>query len=176
MPHKPQSDIMSVLRGKQSIHHRQMKIGACMKDKKKFYLVREDMLPESLLKTVQAKEMLASGEADNIMEAMERLDMARSTFYKYKDGVFSFFNADNLNVINISLLLRNVTGVLSAVSNCISHLHGNVLTINQNLPLNGVAYVTLSVSMEEVAVTVEELMARLSEIDGVIDAQLIGKS
>lgn len=147
-----------------------------MKDRTKFYLVREDILPESILKTVQAKEMLAGGEVDNIMEAVDRLDMARSTFYKYKDGVFSFFNADNLSVINISLLLRNVTGVLSAVSNCIAHLKGNVLTINQNLPLNGVAYVTLSVSMEEVNIPVDELMGRLKEIDGVIDVQLIGKS
>jgi len=151
-------------------------MGVVMKDKKKFYLVREDMLPESILKTVQAKEMLASGEADNIMEAMDRLDMARSTFYKYKDGVFSFFNADNLNVVNISLLLRNVAGVLSAVSNCIANNNGNVLTINQNLPLNGVAYVTLSVSMEEVSITVEELLGHLNEIDGVIDVQLVGKS
>lgn len=147
-----------------------------MKDRKKFYLVREDILPDSILKTVQAKEMLASGEVDNIMEAVDRLDMARSTFYKYKDGVFSFFNADNLSIINISLLLRNVAGVLSAVSNCIAHLNGNVLTINQNLPLNGVAYVTLSVSMEEVNISVDELLDRLKEIDGVIDIQLIGKS
>ena len=147
-----------------------------MKDRMKFYLVREDILPESILKTVQAKEMLASGEVDNIMEAVDHLDMARSTFYKYKDGVFSFFNADNLSVINISLLLRNVAGVLSAVSNCIAHLKGNVLTINQNLPLNGVAYVTLSISMEEVNISVDELLERLKKIDGVIDVQLIGKS
>lgn len=151
-------------------------MGVLMKDRMKFYLVREDILPESILKTVQAKEMLASGEVDNIMEAVDHLDMARSTFYKYKDGVFSFFNADNLSVINISLLLRNVAGVLSAVSNCIAHLKGNVLTINQNLPLNGVAYVTLSISMEEVNISVDELLERLKKIDGVIDVQLIGKS
>jgi len=151
-------------------------MGVLMKDRMKFYLVREDILPESILKTVHAKEMLASGEVDNIMEAVDHLDMARSTFYKYKDGVFSFFNADNLSVINISLLLRNVAGVLSAVSNCIAHLKGNVLTINQNLPLNGVAYVTLSISMEEVNISVDELLERLKKIDGVIDVQLIGKS
>ena len=73
-------------------------------------------------------------------------------------------------------MLRNVAGVLSAVSNCIAHLKGNVLTINQNLPLNGVAYVTLSVSMEEVDISVDELLGRLKKIDGVIDVQLIGKS
>lgn len=147
-----------------------------MKDTKKFYMVREDILPESILKTALAKEMLASGEVDNINEAVDRLQMARSTFYKYKDGVFSFFNADNMNIINISLLLRNVSGVLSAVLNCIAHLKGNVLTISQNLPLHGVAYVTLSVSLEEVTLSLEEMMGRLNKIDGVINVEIIGKS
>ncbi len=147
-----------------------------MKDNKKFYMVREDILPESILKTALAKEMLAGGEVDNINEAVDRLQMARSTYYKYKDGVFSFFNADNLNIINISLLLRNVSGVLSAVLNCIAHLKGNVLTINQNLPLHGVAYVTLSISMEEVVIPLDEMLRRLNNIDGVNHAEIIGKS
>lgn len=147
-----------------------------MKDKSKFYMVRADLLPESIFKTAMAKEMLASGEVDNILEAVERLEMARSTFYKYKDGVFSFHNVDNLGIINISLLLRNVSGVLSVVLNCIAQLRGNVLTINQNLPLHGVAYVTLSLGMEEATLSVNEMLTRLNKIDGVINVEVIGKS
>ena len=147
-----------------------------MKDKSKFYMVRADLLPESIFKTAMAKEMLASGEVDNILEAVERLEIARSTFYKYKDGVFSFHNADNLGIINISLLLRNVSGVLSVVLNCIAQLRGNILTINQNLPLHGVAYVTLSVGMEEATLSVNEMLTRLNKIDGVINVEVIGKS
>ena len=147
-----------------------------MKDKSKFYMVRADLLPESIVKTAQAKDMLARGEVDNILTAVERLDMARSTFYKYKDGVFSLHNADNLGIINISLLLRNLSGVLSVVLNCIAQLKGNILTINQNLPLHGVAYVTLSLSMEEASLSVNEMLTRLNQIDGVISVEVIGKS
>jgi chorismate mutase len=147
-----------------------------MKDTSKFYMVRADLLPESIVKTAQAKDMLARGEVDNILTAVERLDMARSTFYKYKDGVFSFHNADNLGIINISLLLRNLSGVLSVVLNCIAQLKGNILTINQNLPLHGVAYVTLSLSMEEASLSVNEMLTRLNQIDGVISVEVIGKS
>lgn len=147
-----------------------------MKDKNKFYMVRADLLPESIYKTALAKEMLASGEVNNIQEAIARLGMARSTYYKYKDGVFSFRNADNLGIINISLLLRNESGVLSAVLNCIAQLKGNILTINQNLPLHGVAYVTLSLGMEEAVLSVNEMLTRLNRIDGVINVEIIGKS
>ncbi|MDD2586318.1 MAG: ACT domain-containing protein [Syntrophomonadaceae bacterium] len=145
-------------------------------DEKKFYMVREDILPESILKTVMAKEMIARGEVNNILEAVERIGIARSTFYKYKDGVFSFFNAENMQIINISLLLKHLSGVLSGVLNCIAALDGNVLTINQNLPLHGVAYVTLSISIEEMIVSVDELIIKLQELDGVLNVEIVGKS
>lgn len=147
-----------------------------MNEGKKYYMVREDILPESILKTALAKEMLANGEAENIIEAVDRLGMARSTFYKYKDGVFSFFNADTLNIINISLLLQNMSGVLSGVLNCIASLKANVLTINQNLPLHGVAYVTLAVSIDEMIVSVDELLNELEKREGVKTVEIIGKS
>ncbi|MEA1961932.1 MAG: ACT domain-containing protein [Bacillota bacterium] len=143
---------------------------------KKFYMVREDILPESIRKTALAKEMLASGEADNIIEAVDNLGMARSTYYKYKDGVFSFFNADNLNIINLSLLLRNTSGVLSGVLNRVASFRGNILTINQNLPLHGVAQVTLSISVGELEITVDQLIRELNLLEGVINTEIVGKS
>jgi len=146
------------------------------KAQKRFYLVREDILPESILKTALAKEMLASGEVEGIMEAVERLGMARSTFYKYKDGVFSFFNAESMSILNISLLLRHIPGILSGVLNCIASLQANVLTINQNLPLHGVAYVTLSLNIDEMSVPVEEMLNRLQALEGVLNVEVVGKS
>lgn len=146
------------------------------KEDKKFYLVREDILPESILKTALAKEMLTRGEADSILDAVDHLGMARSTYYKYKDGVFSFFNAENMSILNISLLLQHISGILSGVLNCIASLGANVLTINQNLPLQGVAYVTLSLNIDEMSVPVEALLKRLQELDGVLNVEVVGKS
>lgn len=147
-----------------------------VKAEKKFYLVREDILPESILKTALAKEMLASGEADSILDAIGHLGMARSTYYKYKDGVFSFFNAENMSILNISLLLRHISGILSGVLNCIASLEANVLTINQNLPLHGVAYVTLSLNIDDMSVSVDEMLNRLQALDGVLNVEIVGKS
>lgn len=146
------------------------------KDNKKFYLVSEDILPEAILKTALAKEMLARGEAESILDAVDRLGMARSTYYKYKDGVFSFFNAENMSILNISLLLRHISGILSGVLNCIASLEANVLTINQNLPLHGVAYVTLSLNTDDMSVSLEEMLNRLQAVDGVLNVEVVGKS
>lgn len=142
---------------------------------KRYYLVREDILPESILQTVQVKEMLAKGEAISVSQAVEKLGLSRSTYYKYKDGVSAFFDSQGLKIINISLLLRHVSGILSGVLNCIAAYHGNVLTINQNLPLNGAALVTVSLSIDELEISVDELMRHLMELNGVVRAEIIGR-
>jgi chorismate mutase len=146
------------------------------KKEKKYYMIKEDILPESILKTAIAKEMLARGDAEDIQDAVNKLKMARSTYYKYKNGIISFFNADNLEIINISLLLEHMSGILSGVINCIASFNGNILTINQNLPLHGVAYVTLSISVEEMTISADGLINRLGELKGVRSVEVIGKS
>lgn len=147
-----------------------------MGKEKRFYLVREDILPEAILKTAQAKEMLARGDADNILDAVDKLRMSRSTYYKYKDGVYAFFDTGNVEIINISLLLQHISGILSGVLNCIAGYQGNVLSINQNLPLHGVAYVTVTLSVEELMVSIEHLLNSLRGLQGVLNVEIIGKS
>ena len=143
---------------------------------KKFYVVCEDILPTSILKTAQAKEMLHRGEAATILEAADALGMARSTFYKYKDGVFPFFDSSEVHILNISLLLQNIPGVLSGVLNYIAEQKGNILTINQNIPIQGTARVALAVNVEEADVNPPQLMMGLSSLEGVSQADIIGKS
>ncbi|MGI6435245.1 MAG: ACT domain-containing protein [Syntrophomonadaceae bacterium] len=142
---------------------------------KRYYLVREDILPESIVKTAQAKAMLAQGDAQTILDAVDKLGMARSTYYKYKDGVHAFFDASSLEIINISLLLRHISGILSGVLNSIAAYQGNVLTINQNLPINGAALVTISLSVEELTISVDELLRHLAGLNGVVHAEIVGK-
>ncbi|MEN6349983.1 MAG: ACT domain-containing protein [Syntrophomonas sp.] len=143
---------------------------------KKFYRVREDILPEAILKTALAKEMIARKEACGIQDAVEQLGIARSTFYKYRDGIFSFFDSENMKILNISLLLKHLPGVLSGVLNCIASFQANILTINQNLPVHGVAPVTVSLSIEEMTVSADELVISLKKQNGVLDVEIVGKS
>lgn len=58
--------------------------------KEKFFLVRHDVLPEAMLKTIKVKELLERGKAKTIYEAVQKVDLSRSAFYKYKDTVFPF--------------------------------------------------------------------------------------
>ena len=49
-----------------------------MSDKSTFYLVREEILPEAIKKTIKVKEILKRGEIKTINEAVERMGLSRS--------------------------------------------------------------------------------------------------
>ncbi|NPV26333.1 MAG: ACT domain-containing protein [Firmicutes bacterium] len=143
---------------------------------KEFYLVSRDILPEAIVKTIQVKEMLSRGEAETVNEAVERIGLSRSAFYKYKDGVFPFFDARLNNIITISLVLEHQAGVLSNVLNTVAEAQGNILTINQGIPLHGMANATLSIEADQLTVQVEELLTNLAYLKGVKKVELIGRS
>lgn len=138
-----------------------------------YYIVAEDILPEALQKTIRAKEMLRRGEVEGVAQATEKLGIARSTFYKYKDGIHTFFDYGSMDILNLSLTLDHTPGVLSRVLNEIARLGGNVLTINQSLPSHGAALVTISLGLGE-DLRHDELLRELRALPGVLDAR-IGK-
>ncbi|MEJ7296349.1 ACT domain-containing protein, partial [Staphylococcus epidermidis] len=47
------------------------------KDYKKFYLIREDVLPESVVKTLKIKEVLKNDPSLSIFEAVKQFDLSR---------------------------------------------------------------------------------------------------
>ena len=111
--------------------------------KLKYLLVNESLLPEVYSKVIAAKAYLASGEAPNATQAAKMAGISRSAYYKYKDGVFEYNPQNSGEMLTLSLKLKDNKGVLSAVLSFLYHLGANVLSINQSVPENGVAAVTL---------------------------------
>jgi chorismate mutase len=142
----------------------------------KYLKVRADILPEAILKTAQVKELLARGEAATVNEAVEKVELSRSAFYKYKDGVFPFFEAGQGRIITLSLLLEHKTGVLSTVLNTIAQVSGNILTINQGLPLQGMATATISLETAQLMEGLDTLMSSIEAINGVKSVDLVGQN
>lgn len=145
------------------------------KEKSLFYLVREEILPEAIKKTIKVKDMLKRGEVRTINEAVERMDLSRSAYYKYKDFVFPFYEATKEKIVTLTLLLEHKSGVLSKVLNTIAYEHGNVLTINQGIPLQGVANATISIETLELIIDLEALLDKLRLIEGVKRIEVLGQ-
>ena len=148
-----------------------------LRDKKdKFYLVQEEILPEAIKKTIKVKELLKRGEVKTINEAVERMELSRSAYYKYKDYVFPFYEASQEKIVTLTLLLEHKQGVLSQVLNTVAADHGSVLTINQGIPLQGVANATISIETADLDIDLEALLDKLRLIEGVKRLEVLGQA
>lgn len=142
---------------------------------KRFFLVREDILPESLLKTIEAKRLLEGGKVQTIHEAVEKVGLSRSAFYKYKDGIFSLDRFDQEQIVTISMDLEHRSGILSQVLALIAEYSGNVLTINQSIPLQGKANVVISMDTSRMGERLSFFVESLHRLEGVSHARIVGQ-
>ena len=112
-------------------------------EKQKYYLVTAEALPEVFLRVAEAKRMLQVGEATTVGEAAKQVGISRSAFYKYKDAVQPFQNMHAGRIITFYALLKDIPGVLSNYLSIFANSGANILTINQTIPTNGCAGVTI---------------------------------
>ncbi len=135
-----------------------------------FYLVEGNALPEVFIRVTQAQELLDTGLAQTVAEAAERVGISRSAYYKYKNAVMPFQNVAGGRIVTYQIMLRHQTGNLSEVLGVFASTGANILTINQGIPTNGAAPVTITADMTALDTTAEDLLDRLDGLDGVIKA------
>ncbi|MCL6585655.1 MAG: ACT domain-containing protein [Anoxybacillus sp.] len=141
---------------------------------KKFYLVREDVLPEAMRKVLQAKELLERKKVSSVAEAVQLVDVSRSVFYKYRDAVFPFQAVVKESIVTLFFHLEDRSGTLSKLLTVVAAAGCNVLTIHQTIPLQGRANVTMSISTNEMKEELEELLAKLRRLEFVEQVEVVG--
>lgn len=139
----------------------------------KYFLVAEDVLPEVIRKVAEANRMLRAGEARTALEASRAVGISRSAFYKYRDAVRPFTEMRTERIITFYALLKNNPGVLSDVLSIFAGSGANILTINQSVPTNGCAAVTVSAETSAMGETIEQLIAEVSALDGVVRFEVL---
>ena len=144
--------------------------------KDKFYLVQENILPEAIKKTIKVKEILKLGEAKTINEAVERMDLSRSAYYKYKDYVFPFYEIAQGKIVSITVSMSNDPGMLSSILRAIAESNGSILTINQDIPLQGIANVTIAFETKDLSTTLEECLDNIRSIRGILKVEILGQA
>ena len=144
-----------------------------MPAKRSYYLVAEEALPEVVLKVAEANRMLRTGEAHTAMEAARAVGISRSAFYKYRDAVKPFTDVRTEQIVTFSALLKNNPGVLSKFLSIFAASGANILTINQSIPTNGCAAVTVSSETSQMTVPLGQLISEATEIPGVVRFEIL---
>ena len=144
-----------------------------MARKVKYYLVAAEALPEIFIRVAEAKRMMQTGEAETVGAATKLAGICRSAFYKYKDAVQPFNDMKSEHIITFYTLLKDVSGTLSRVLSVFAASGANILTINQSIPTNGCAAVTISAETSGMEKSLEQLIGDISSLENVIKFEIL---
>lgn len=143
------------------------------KDNHRFIVVDSSVLPEVFDKVLAVKKLIASGEEKSSASACKSVGISRSAFYKYKDFVYSYEEKLTLRIISIYTILRDEPGVLAGFISSLHSLNANILTVNQSIPVDSVASVTISLRLTEDTQDVMTIKNILSKLKGVVELKII---
>lgn len=146
-----------------------------MKDKSKYFVVKQKAVPEVLLKVVEAKRLLESERAITVQEATDKVGISRSSFYKYKDDIFPFYDNTKGKTITLVVQMDDEQGLLSDLLHVVAVYKANILTIHQSIPVNGVATLTLSVEVRPNTGNVSEMVGEMEEMNGIHYVKILAR-
>lgn len=141
----------------------------------KYFVVKEQAVPEVLLRVVEAKKLLDTGKVPTVNEATERAGISRSSFYKYKDDIFQFHENSQGTTITLTFQMEDEPGLLSDVLKIVADFGANILTIHQSIPINGVASLSLSVQVLSTTGNVSEMLETMEQQKGVRNVTILAK-
>ena len=141
----------------------------------RYFLVKKKAVPEVLLKVVEAKRLLESERAITVQEATEKVGISRSSFYKYKDDIFPFYDNAKGKTITLVVQMDDEQGLLSDLLHVVAVYKANILTIHQSIPMNGVAGLTLSVAILPAEGDAAAMVDNIEHIKGVHYLKILGR-
>lgn len=145
-----------------------------MKEPAKYFVVRRKAVPEVLLKVVEAKELLETEKVLNVQEAVDAVGISRSSFYKYKDDIFQFHDNSQGTTITLTFQMDDEPGLLSDVLKIIAAFGGNILTIHQSVPINGVASLSISIQILK-KIDVSHMIEEMENQKGMHHVKILAK-
>lgn len=145
-----------------------------MQNDSDYYIVNKKVLPEVFAKVIEVKQLLAADESRTVQDAVSEVGISRSAYYKYKDQVSRLSESKRGRIMTIALNLEDRAGLLSTVLNVIARSRVNILTINQTIPINAVANVTISVDTGT-NFDITALIDDLKTIKGVMTLKVIAR-
>ena len=137
-----------------------------------FILVHKKILPDYFEKVIKARQKI-EGEDRSITEVCKELEISRSTYYKYK--AYIAYPPKNITKRAIfAFKVEDTPGVLSSILSYIGKCKGNILTINQDMPIHDLAYITLMVNIEKIEIRLDTLLFNLRNIENVRSVEVLG--
>lgn len=146
-----------------------------MEEQTKYFVLKQKAVPDVLLKVVEAKKLIDSERAITVQEATDKVGISRSSFYKYKDDIFPFYDNAKGKTITLVLQMDDEQGLLSDLLHIVAVYKANILTIHQSIPVNNVASLTLSVEVRRDTGNISRMVEEMEVQKGVHHVKIIAR-
>lgn len=140
-----------------------------------YYVVRKRALPEVLLKVVEVNRLLDTRKAASVQEAVDKVGISRSSYYKYKEDIFPFHDSAQGTTLNLACKIDDEPGLLSDLLKVVADFEANILTIHQTIPINGTASLSLSVQILANTGDVSQMIQAMEKTRGVHNVKVLAK-
>ena len=136
-----------------------------------YYIVYKSILPEYFESVIEAKSMVED-EKQSVSSACKKYGISRSTYYKYKDKIFTASKSYGKKCI-YGIRARDKKGVYNAILSELYESGANIISINSTLPVKGVAFMTITVDISDANLDTAHILAKLKLVDHVKSAYII---
>ena len=140
-----------------------------------YFVVKRRALPEILLKVVEVNRLLDTQKAASVQEAVDKVGIRRSSYYKYKEDIFPFHDSSLGTTLTIACQMDDQPGLLSDVLKVVAEFGANILTIHQTIPINGIASLSLSIQILASTGNVSDMIAKMESANGVHHVKVLAK-
>lgn len=132
-----------------------------------YYVVKTNALPEVLRKVVEVKRLLQSSDKMSIATATEQAGISRSSYYKYKDDIFPFYDNSKGKTVTLVIQMMDELGGISKVCSKMASYEANILTIHQSIPVNNVATLTVSAEISSETKDISDMIREIEAMEHV---------
>lgn len=133
-----------------------------------YLVVEKSALPDIYEKILYVTTLIDTGEAKNTSEAVKIAGISRSVYYKYKDSVFSYSKKETSGILTLQIVLIDKPGALLDFLSVFHQVNANILTVTQNIPVRGRAFVSVSARILNMDIELDELLLKLKSLKSVI--------
>lgn len=140
---------------------------------KSYLIIERSALPDYFIKVLEARRLIDSGACAQVSDAVRKVGISRSTYYKYKDKIIEPSELNFGHRVSLMLTLSHEAGNLSRVLNALSGFGANILTITQSLPLHGTASIMITLDTIKMEAPVEQMIESLQLLQGVERVRLL---
>ena len=146
------------------------------KDNKEFYIVDKRILPKSIQNVIKVNDLILKTKMSKY-SAIKKVGISRSTYYKYKDFIKPFYEGGEDKVYSLHLSLKDRVGILSDVLDVIAKEKISILTVVQNMAVDGIAKSTILIKLtQSMLKKVDKIVSKIGKVEGIADIRISGSN